>query len=327
MEILLIVSSIILSIFLIAKGSDWLTDSLIPIARKLKTSQILVGLILVSAVLSLPEILVAVDAVLRGYQQLSLGVVFGSILVNIAFMTGLPAMIRPLKVTQTMTLRDGIFSIVAPILVLAISQGGTITRFHGFAMFLLFIPYLVNVYLLEKRSGKKRESQEKRDVAIELELIGLDFGNIKAGWISFLLGIAFLLGGTYLFSGQLIKIVETANIDALFLGMTLGALVPSIPNIAAAYKATKKGLTDIAVSETLGSNIFTLLVTIGITSMFSPIIVEHSWIVFDIPTVVGMSLLLFLFMATGKSISREEGAVLVACYLFIFLMKLAGVSS
>lgn len=316
----LLVLSIIGSIFLISKGSDWLTDSLIPIAKKLKTSNISVALILVSVVVSLPEILVAVDTGLKGYSQISLGVIFGSIICNIGLMVGLPAMVRPLSVSKHMILRDGIFSIIVPILIFAISSGGEITRIHGLALFLLFIPYLTNVFLQEK-STETREEALKRDIEIELELIGIDFGHIKAGWLSFLLGITLLLFGAYLFSDQLVIIAKTFDIDPLLIGMTLGAFVPSIPNIAAAYKATKRGLTEVAVSETIGSNIFTLLVTTGIIAMISPIAIETSWIAFDIPIIMWMSFLLFLFMSSGRGISRKEGFILLSSYILILLFK------
>src|SRR3989338_6215995 len=290
MPILLPVS-IIVSILLIAKGSDWLTDSLVPIARKLKTSSISVALILVSAVVSLPEILVAVDTGLKGYQSIGLGVVFGSIICNIGLMVGFPAIIKPLTVSKNLIFRDGIFSIVVPILIFAISSGGTITRLHGFALLLLFIPYLTNVFLQEKHTEYNEEAL-KRDIEIELQLIGLDFGHIKAGWLSFSLGLVILLIGTYLFSGQLISLVNLFSLDPLFVGMTIGAFVPSIPNIAAAYKATRRGLTEVAVSETIGSNVFTLLVTTGIIAMISPIEMEANWLTFDIPVVMWISFLL-----------------------------------
>lgn len=83
----LLIFSIILSIILISKGSDWLTDSLIPLAKKLKTTRVYVGLILISVVVSLPEILVAVHTSLTGYLDISLGVIFGSIICNIGLMT------------------------------------------------------------------------------------------------------------------------------------------------------------------------------------------------------------------------------------------------
>lgn len=321
MPILPLISLIILSIFLISKGSDWLTDSLVPIAKKLKTSSVSVALILVSAVVSLPEILVALDSSLRGYQEISLGVVFGSIICNIGLMTGLSAFIKPLTVTKSMILRDGIFSIIIPILIFAIGSSGQITRIEGFAIFLLFIPYLINVFMQEKRAGVLDEKRVKRDIVIELELIGLDFGHIQAGWLSFSLGLILLLGGTYLFSDQLVSLVEIFNLHPFLVGITIGALVPSIPNIAASYKATQIGLTEVAVSETLGANIFTLLVTIGIISMIAPISIEKQLLTFDLPVMIIMSFMLFVFMSSGSKISRYEGIVLFSGYLITIFFQ------
>lgn len=317
----LLLIPIIISIILISKGSDWLTDSLIPVARKLKTSSISVGLILVSVFVSLPEILVATYTAFSGYKDISLGVAFGSIICNIALMTGISALIRPLKVTSNMILRDGIFSIVTPILIFAIGYDGVITRIDGLAIFLLFIPYLTNVFLQEKGLSKKEFNQEKREVAVELDLIGFDLGRITAGWPSFFLGLTLLLSGTYLFSEVLIQIVEMLNVAPLYIGLTLGAFIPSVPNIAASYKATKKGLTEVAVSETIGSNIFTLLVTVGIISMLSPITIKQQWMIFDIPIMMAMSFLLFFFTLTETTISKKEGAILLGSYIVFLIIQ------
>ncbi len=323
MNEIVLIFSIIISIILISKGSDWLTDSLIPIARKLKTTNISVGLILISIVVSLPEILVAIYSTFSGYKDIGLGVVFGSIICNIGLMIGLSSFIKPLKVTKNMLLRDGIFSIVVPILIFALSSDGEITRIDGFAVFLLFIPYLINVFLQEKGIARTEFVDEKRDVEVELDLIGWGYGKMKAGWLSFILGFILLFGGTYFFSFLLIQIVNIFSFDPLFVGITIGAVVPSIPNIAAAYKATKKGLTDVAVSETIGSNIFTLLVTIGIMSMLSPIIIKGQWLAFDIPAIMVMSFLLFFFSLTKNTISRNEGVILLGSYIGILILQTA----
>lgn len=317
MSLFILLVSIITSILLISKGSDWLTDSLIPIAKKLKTTNISIGLILISIVVSLPEILVAVYSTFSGYKDIGLGVVFGSIICNIGLMIGLSSFIKPLKVTKNMLLRDGIFSIVVPILIFAMASDGEITRIDGFAVFLLFIPYLINVFLQEKGIARAEFADEKRDVEVELDLIGWGYGKMKAGWLSFFLGFILLFGGTYFFSFLLIQIVNIFYFDPLFVGITIGAVVPSIPNIAAAYKATKKGLTDVAVSETIGSNIFTLLVTIGIMSMLSPIIIKNHWLTFDIPAIMVMSFLLFFFSLTRNTISKKEGLILFGSYVMI----------
>lgn len=321
MDLFLLLLSIIISIILISKGSDWLTDSLIPIAKKLKTTNISVGLILISAVVSLPEILVAGYAAVTGHQDIGIGVAIGSIICNIGLMTGLSALIRPLKVTSNMILRDGIFSIIIPILIFAISSDGQITRIDGLALFLLFIPYLINVFMQEKNIARNEFIAEKREVEVELDLIGWGFGKIKIGWRSFFLGLSMLLGGTYFFSYLLTRIVEIFGMDPLFVGVTIGAIIPSIPNIAASYKATVRGLTDVAVSETIGSNIFTLLVTLGIISMLSPVMIDSHLLTFDIPIMMVMSFLLFYFSITGSTISKKEGIILFGSYLGILLFQ------
>jgi cation:H+ antiporter len=108
----------------------------------------------------------------------------------------------------------------------------------------------------------------------------------------------------------------------MVIGLTIGAIGPSIPNILAAYKATKKGLGTVAVSETLGSNIFTLLVTMGFLAFLSPIKISERWIYFDIPVMIGMSLMLLTFMVTRKTISKLEGSILLGSYLIVLITQI-----
>lgn len=310
------------SIIAIGKGSDWLTDSLIPLARKLGVSGSFVGLILVSASVSLPEILVAMYATLKGYPAIGLGVVLGSIVCNIGLMTGLSALVHPLKVNTHTILRDGIFSIVVPILVFAVSSGGQLTRFEGFAFLLLFIFYVINVYLHEKQITIEEKMEHLKEIEIEFELAGFDFGKLKPGWFSFGLGLFFILLGAQIFGNQLIRIAQSFRINELLIGLTLGAIGPSIPNIITAYQATKRGMGEIAVSETLGSNIFTLLVTLGILAILSPIQITSQWLQFDLPAMLLMSILLFIFIITKKTITKTEGLILLGGYFMIIIIQI-----
>lgn len=309
-------------ILAIGKGSDWLTDSLLPLARKLGVTGSFVGLILVSASVSLPEILVALYAALKGYPAISLGVVLGSIVCNIALMTGLSALVHPLKVNTRIILRDGIFSIVVPILVFAVSSGGQLTRFEGFAFLFLFLSYVINVYLHEKQSTQEEKIEHIKEVEIELALAGFDFGQLKPGWFSFGLGLILILLGARLFGDQLIQIAQSFRINEVLIGLTLGALGPSIPNIIAAYKATKRGMGEIAVAETLGSNIFTLLVTLGILAILSPIQITSQLLQFDLPIMLLMSILLFIFIITKKTVTKTEGLILLGGYLVIIIFQI-----
>ncbi|HBR14731.1 MAG TPA: hypothetical protein DD723_04190 [Candidatus Omnitrophica bacterium] len=320
LEIFLSFIWLLIGIIAIGKGSDWFTDALIPMARRLGTSRVSIGLILVSVSVSLPEILVAVDGVLRGHVELSFGVTIGSIVCNIGLMTGLSALVRPLQVSTVIILRDGIFSIIVPLLVFAVGAAGRITRLEGIVFFLLFIPYLINVFLQEKEEPEPKEERLK-EIEVELELLGFNFGKIRSPWIAFIVGLGLLLVGAQVFTNQLITLSRLFHINELLMGMTIGAIGPSIPNIMAAYHATKRGMTDVAVSETLGSNVFTLLVTLGVLAILSPITISQRNLFFDIPAVFGMSVLLFVFMLTGKVISRKEGVMLILGYVLFVVMQ------
>ncbi len=322
MEFFLPLGLTALSVILIGKGSDWLTDSLIPLARRLGISGVAMGLILVSISVSLPEILVAVLTSVQGFPAISLGVVLGSIICNIGLMTGLCAIIRPLRVRKTLILRDGIFSLVIPILVFAIGAGGEITRFEGGALLLLFIPYITNIMLQEQRKTREERTQNVKEIEMELDIIGFTFGKLKPGWLSFFLGTGLLLAGAHLFSLQLVWFASHMGVDELLIGLTLGALGPSLPNVFAAYKATKRGMGDVAVSETLGSNVFTLLVTLGISAMLSPVAISNRWLSFELPAMIVMSMMLFLFLMTRQTISRFEGSLLLGGYITIVLIQL-----
>ena len=211
---------------------------------------------------------------------------------------------------------------VAPILVFAVASGGELTRFEGLAFMLLFIPYVISVFLQEKLASKFQKQKDFKDIEIKLNLLGFDVGKLKSGWMSFFLGLGLLILGAQFFTNTIIQIVNQFAANELIIGLTIGAIGPSIPNILAAYKATKKGMGDIAVSETLGSNIFTLLVTMGFLAFLSPVKIPERWIYFEIPVMIIMSLMLLVFMTTRKTISKVEGSILLGSYLLTLFIQI-----
>jgi cation:H+ antiporter len=311
-----------LGLLMLSKGSDWLTDSITPLARHLGTSRSAIGLILVSMLVSLPEILVAIIAVVLGHPVIGLGVIFGSIMVNIGLMTGLNAFIKPLHIDRQIIIRDGVFSVVFAVVVMAIAYDGTISRFEGLALFLLFVPYIITVWEEERLKSPESREKEFATTMVELDMIGMQFGKMRAGIISFMLGALLLLGGSQIFTDSLIRIAQTSGLSDLLIGLTLGAIGPSIPNIVAAYKAGQKGMDNVVVGETLGSNIFTLLVTLGVLSFIEPITLSPEWINFEIPMMVLMSFALLLFMVTKRRLSRFEGGVLFFGYILILIVQI-----
>lgn len=316
----------IIGIFLITKGSGWMTDSMIPVAEKLGTSYIAVASILVSVMLSIPEVFIAGYAFFMGHSGISLGVIIGSITCNIALMTGLSAMIRPLSVDKRVVIRDGVFAFVIAIIVFIFGTDLNYNRGEGLTLLLLFVPYVLNVWFFEKWKMLEDRVEELKEIKEELKVMGLGAWRLKRGILTFVVGVAWLLLGSYIFSFSLIKIANLTGISDVLIGLTIGAIGPSIPNIASAVQGTVKNHTKIAITETFGSDIFTLLVTLGLLAVINPFSIDQKWLQFDIPMMVFMTALMMFFifrghLRRGNAIERHEGATLVLFYILFLVLN------
>lgn len=323
---ILVFSFLLGGIFLISKGSNWMTDSLIPVAEKLGTSYIAVASVLVSVMLSIPEVFVAGYAFFKGHGGISLGVIIGSIICNIGLMTGLSAMIKPLSVDGRVVIRDGVYAFIISIIVFIFGFDRTYSRSEGIVLLLLFVPYVLNVWFFEKWQSKKERKEELKEIKSELKVIGLAGREMKPSVFLFILGAALMLLGSYLFSESLISIAKMTGLSDILIGLTIGAIGPSIPNIASAVSGTIKNYTKIAITETFGSDIFTLLVTLGLLAVFAPFTIDSKWLFFDIPMMLFMTFLMMLFIFKGrvnnqKAVQQHEGALLVFVYIVFLLLN------
>lgn len=303
---------------LLFKGAEWVTDSASHVAEHFHTTSVAVGLIIVSVVLSLPELLVAATTILKSHPQIGLGTILGSVIVNIGLIAGLCSMIRPLKLSRVILLRDTIFMIVATIIVAVLAlEDNQLNHVEGVVFLLLFVPYLINVYQQEHEMGKKKAKAEGKRIVHTLQMVGYIPWlpvRVRDGFGIFVLGTAVLLVGAQLFTEALIGLSQVFQINDLVIGITLGALGPSLPNLAAALQATRKGMEELAISETIGSNIFTLLVSVGLFALASPITLEASSRVITVPALLLITFLFMGFTIKGR-ITRFEGGILLFMYL------------
>ena len=190
----------------------------------------------------------------------------------------------------------------------------------------MFVPYILNVWFFEKWMTIRARKEELREIKDELRVIGLGGFELKPGLYLFIIGSALLLFGSYMFSNSLIKIASITGLSDVLVGLTIGAIGPSIPNIAAAIHGTVKNYTKIAITETFGSDIFTLLVTLGLLAVLSPFSIDSKWLYFDIPMMVIMTSLMMFFILKGhlrgeNAILRHEGAVLVLFYILFIILN------
>jgi len=336
-SILIYAASAILGIYLIAKGADWVTDSLVPVARRFGTSNLAVGLILVSMLLSLPEIIVAIFSIFSGHTGLAIGLTIGSVVVNIGLVVGLSALIRPLRASQSMLLRDGLFMVIIAIITVLLASDLVITPVEGIVFLLLFVPYIVNVFEEEKKVHPDERAKVEDHILMSLKFAGrLDPHEFElhSGSLSFVLGGAMLTIGAWIFADALVNFamfltqafstLPASRLDFL-IGMSIGAIGPSIPNIAAGINATRRGYEELAVSETIGSNIFTLLITLGLVAVLhppgSPLAIDAPSFYVNSLSMLFMSFLLILFMHKGW-VLRRDGLALVLTYLVILCLQI-----
>ncbi|MBU0762822.1 MAG: sodium:calcium antiporter [Candidatus Altiarchaeota archaeon] len=326
---LLYVVVFFVSIYLILKGSDWITDSSVEVAKRLGTSNLAVGLILISVLLSLPEIVISFSAVMHGHPALGFGTVLGSVIVNIGLVIGLSALIRPLHVPRIMVTRDMIYMTVVSIVVVALAlEDMTLGPVDGIVLLLLFIPYVINVYEQERNlhSSDRHAKTEKLIETLKMHGEIKTHPHVQSGLKYMLWGSAAIIVGSELFLQVLMKAASELDLPELLVGVTLGALGPSIPNLAAALGAARKGAEELVISETLGSNIFTLLVTLGILSLTTtqPIDSVTAWI--TAPALILVTFTLLFPMVRGY-IHRKDGLILVMIYIssiiaeFMFRIK------
>ncbi len=326
MVLLLTLGLMLVSFSLIWKGSDWITDSLIPLAKKFGTSYVAITTLLVSFMLSVPEIFASVYSFLLGHQSLGLGVIVGSVMANVGLTVGLSAILRPLNVEKSVVIRDGVFLAVAAIIVLIFGSDLTYTKSEGLVLLILFIPYALNVWFFEKHKPVQHKKDKVEKHQQNLDLIGgFSFFKIKWPLLTFFSGAFALLGGSYLFSFSLVRLVDFFPLSEFVLGITLGALGPAMPNIAAAIVGTKRGYDDAAITETFGSNIFTLLVTLGFASLLVPLAIAPNVFYFNLTWMIVLHLLLIALIFKGyhykeAALTRYEGAALVLFYFVLLIV-------
>ncbi len=317
LSILLYVLFFIASVYMIMVGADWVTDSSAHVARRIGTSNLAVGLLVISLLLSLPELVIAVSSILKGHPALGFGASIGSVIVNIGLIVGVSALVRPIHIPRVVVTRDMIFMVVVSIVVVAMAlEDRYLSRGDGIVLLLLFIPYAINVYEQERglSAEERRVKTERMTEALEM------YGDYRVhmhhhrGMRYFLGGVVLLLAGSELFLRVLMDVASSLDIPELLIGVTIGALGPSIPNLAAALGASRKGVEELVISETIGSNIFTLLITLGVIALMSPMAIDEMTAWITAPALLLITFLLLLAMLKGR-IRRRDGAVLLLVYL------------
>lgn len=307
------VAALVFGLVLLVGGAEALVKSASNLAATAGISPLVIGLTVVAFGTSAPELVVSLQAGLSNQPDIALGNVVGSNICNVLLILGLSALIMPLVVAQQLIRLDVPIMIGASGLVMLFGWDGRIGRSDGIVLFLGGIGYtlfLLYQSRLEKNPIVQDEYAQFGTRSLSLKEAGLN-GALLLG------GLAMLIGGSHLLIKSAVTIATLLGASQLIIGLTVVAIGTSLPELATSVTASLRGESDIAVGNVVGSNIFNILVVLGLSSAVSPagIAVSPAAISFDIPIMLAVAVLCLPICFTGNKISRKEGGLLLAYYL------------
>ena len=302
----------------LVKGADFFVEGSSSIAKKLKVPPIIIGLTIVAMGTSLPETAVSVTASLVQNNELAVSNVVGSNIFNLMFVIGVCSILTPIMVQKATVVRDIPLSLgcALVLLVLGISglgdkTGMTLGHADGVIFLIVFAGY---IFTMVRSAMKARAAGQK----VEIEGVE-ECDNMKE--LSYGKSILFLIVGAaaIAFGGDLT--VDTASRIAIELGMsqtlvglTIVSIGTSLPELVTSVVAARKNEVDMAVGNAVGSNIFNILMVLGISSAISPVALIWENII-DIVLLMVFSVMVWIFAGTRKKIERKEGIIMVVVYL------------
>jgi len=287
-------------------GAEGLIRGSSNLAIKIGITPLVVGLTVVAFGTSTPELVVSLKAALLGNSSISLGNVVGSNIANIALILGVAALIRPLDVHAKVIMREIPIMIGISILLLLLLIDGELGFIDGLIFVIGLIVYLV-VNILIAREEKNPEIDSEFSEGLKSKL------GVSVSIVLMIAGLGLLILGANLFVQSAVAIAKIFNVSDAIIGLTIVAIGTSLPELITSIVAAYKKEADIAIGNVVGSNIFNILGILGITALIIPISsVGISYV--DLGVMLFTAIILFPLSRTGFSISRFEGALLLAGY-------------
>ncbi len=295
---------------LLVRGAELLVRGASRLGAALGISPLVIGLTVVGYCTSAPELAVSVKAALSGQADIALGNVVGSNIFNVLFILGGSALIAPLVVSQQLIRVDVPLMIGTSALVYLMGLSGRITRLEGASLFVLALAY--TAFAIRQSRKESREVREEYDqhygatrgsVAVNLALVG-------GGLALLVLGARWLVNGALAFA-------QVLGVSELVIGLTIVAAGTSLPEVATSFVAAARGERDIAVGNVVGSNIFNVVIVLGLSAVVSPtgVAVSPAALRFDVPVMIAVAVACLPIFASGYVIARWEGALFFVYYV------------
>ncbi len=300
---------IVIGVVLVLWGADRLTDGAVGIATRLNIPQIVIGLTIVAMGTSMPEFCVSLVSALKGTADLAVGNVVGSNVFNALLIVGVTALVAPMTILRQTVRKDIPFALVASMLLVLMCLDGTLSRIDALVLLALF-GFFMYVTLQAGLSAKKADKQAASDEPAEAQA---PMSWLRAG-LFIIIGLGCLIGGSNLFVGGATAVATELGISDAVVGLTVVAMGTSLPELATSVVAARKGNSGIAIGNALGSNVFNILLILGLTGAITPLTLQGITTL-DLTMLVVSMMLLWLFSFTKLTIERWEGALLTTIFV------------
>lgn len=337
---------LVLGVIIVLKGADWLTDGAVNIATRFGVSQMVIGLTIVAMGTSMPEFCVSMVSALKGTPDLAVGNVVGSNTLNTLLIVGCSALVAPIMVKRSSVKRDIPFAVVASLLMLLFCLDGAIGRvdaavlFAGFCLFMFVtLKYakttegpaaavatsgaattgISEAYTSQASSSEASSSETSAPEASSSETSAQEASQASGtsmlkAVVMLVVGLLCLIAGSNMFVDNASFVASSLGVSDAVIGLTIVAGGTSMPELATSMVSAKKGNSDIAIGNVIGSNVFNILMIIGITGLVKPMHIAGITTL-DLIMMLASMLLMWFFCRTTYKVKRWEGAVLTIIYL------------
>lgn len=301
---------LIIGFFFLIKGADLFVEGAASIARKFNVPAMVIGLTIVAMGTSAPEAAVSITSSLAGQNDMSVANVVGSNFFNILIVLGVSAILAKLPVQKDTIKKDTPFLLFVSVLLLLFSLDLNINRIEGLVLLVVFAYFLVSTVKGSKKSSSNSVSQS--EVAMEMEVYE-EVSLSKTILLSILGILGIILGGDMVVNSAT-DIATSFGMSANLVGLTIVAVGTSLPEFVTSIVAIKKGETEIAIGNVIGSNIFNILLVLGLATTIKPITISMLALM-DIIFMVAITVLLYIFMKKDNSLVKKQGLILIAIYI------------
>jgi len=292
---------LVLGFTLLIKGADFFVDGSSSVAKLMKIPTVIIGLTIVSIGTSLPEAAVSITASLQNNPDLSIANVVGSNIFNLLSVVGASAVICPFMIDKMIMKRDFPICIAITVVLAIMLADCKLTFVEALILFVLFVAYIV-LLVMSALKNREQASEDYKVLSPQKSIIFI------------VLGVAGIIAGGQFTVNSAVFFAEALNMSELLIGLTIVAVGTSLPELVTSIVAARKGESEIALGNVIGSNIFNILFILGMSGMLQELKCDPGALI-DTVLLIGLSILMYFVCISGKKITRPEGYVSIAIYV------------